>query len=779
MVLIRTLLGRPREVPVPRMTSIRALILAICLAAPAALAVSPKSVTVLPSSDGRVYSEFPAGDRPAESSPIAWSGLSGGVTNAGINAQVEGTPFSFNVCPYLTGDEDTTATLSVVTVSGDNATTEGWALSAATCATGTSNLTHDGSQDGAGRMKLRADGTGANDDDSAEFDWSFAATDPGDDGYQFPQSALGTSAESLDVVETFHNISLYWDQAGNNTTDQALCRFREKGTSTWYETMPLWYDARTIQTTSDGDSIKLEVPYGYQQFRGSILKVEPETIYQIECQTESTRLRASAEATTWDETPPEAAPTEPAASSTAQLNITTGGSASAYKVYRRTGGWTIDRNNAGDGPGGSEQHCIYVNAPYVIIDGVTCQDFQDGGVFFGPLAHDVWVINSEFTDFGIDDPNTVWGCNGSSAFLTEGDHEGGNEGIVRIVIQNNYIHTPKYDANSWDENGNGVPSQSADNRPVSTNCFLPGSSHPAGSSASDVHDTGGNWVWRYNTFGNRSADFLKMFDDGTSGGQNFSYAGDCPRDCDYYQNFFTHIWDDGHQNEGAGMNNREYENYVEYSRTCSGRAPIAIGPSYIFRNICTKGLMGPNASNPALTPPGNNGWFFKCATKPDDGLGLNDVEIGQGYTLIAHNTVYKTSGQSDGRAQSMQLDDGCGRNLYVYCNIFDTSSSMGSVNRGYWTTAEADGKSDIEDNLWGNGQTKPSADGSGTTNVSPSYDTTGNTQYTSDVYEPAAASAQIDTCDISLPNLQYGYAGSKPDRGAVERGQSRVTYGVR
>jgi hypothetical protein len=329
-------------------------------------AVPPKSVNVTPSEDGGFYLRDPDGN-PGSEVPISFAGLAGAMTNAGINNGVVGSGFSANVCPNIFGDQRDVCVLAIVPKSGDDPVTEGWAIESSCAGDDEALLTHDGGETGSGVMALSCTADTA--DESSEFAWSFAADPTPDEGYDFGGlTPTGTSAFPLDGVPTFHNISLYWKEgstgtAGNNTTNQALCRFRVKGTPTWFEAMPLRWDNRAQGTAAN------QIPYGFKEFRGSILEVASDTIYQIECLTETSLKLASVEVRTWDETPPEDTPIVPSATSNAQLTITTGGTPSAYKVYRRTGGFEIDRNNAGDGPGGGVQHCISVNAPYVIIDG--------------------------------------------------------------------------------------------------------------------------------------------------------------------------------------------------------------------------------------------------------------------------------------------------------------------------------------------------------------------------------------------------------------------------
>jgi hypothetical protein len=99
-----------------------------------------------------------------------------------------GSAYSANVRQYFSGSAAATATLSVVTVSGDNATTEGWAISSAGAG---NNLTHPGDQTGAGVLRIRGT-TGGNSVDCGVRNWSFIA--PGGTDTTAPTIPTGCTA---------------------------------------------------------------------------------------------------------------------------------------------------------------------------------------------------------------------------------------------------------------------------------------------------------------------------------------------------------------------------------------------------------------------------------------------------------------------------------------------------------------------------------------------------------------------------------------------------------
>lgn len=105
------------------------------------------------------------GSKPPGSPTLVWGSLS---VLAALTAQrTTGTSFSHNVRVYLSGTAAATATISIVQVSGDDASSEGWAISG-------NNLTHPGSGTGTGFFLLRATTEGTS-TDSEVLAWEWAA----------------------------------------------------------------------------------------------------------------------------------------------------------------------------------------------------------------------------------------------------------------------------------------------------------------------------------------------------------------------------------------------------------------------------------------------------------------------------------------------------------------------------------------------------------------------------------------------------------------------------
>ena len=241
--------------------------------------------------------------------------------------------------------------------------------------------------------------------------------------------------------------------------------------------------------------------------------LQPNTTYEVEVLTKGSRMLAATQISTWREAFPVGTTISLPTNSSSTLNITTSGTANAYRIYTAApgGSSTIDgANGISDG--------VFINASYVILRGITIRNVRNNGISIGTNAHHVVIEDNDIYNFGHKDTLSQYGCNDSAGIRTSSS--GTNFGVTNVVIQNNKIHHPNVGSNSWEDPA----------RPYSPGCGPPaGARHPAGSAAIYFKDTGGNHVIRYNEI---YSDFAHMFDDGISGGQNFSHNGDLRRDSD-------------------------------------------------------------------------------------------------------------------------------------------------------------------------------------------------------------------------------------------------------
>ena len=109
--------------------------------------------------------------------------------------------------------------------------------------------------------------------------------------------------------------------------------------------------------------------------------------------------------------------------------------------------------------------------------------------------------------------------------------------LVRITIQRNKIHDPRYGANSWSDG------------------------HPAGAQAVAFSHCGGQLVIRHNDMYSTTG---KYFNDIIGGEDNFTKVGFPNADSDIYGNKLSHAWDDAIEAEGANENVRIWGNYDDF-----------------------------------------------------------------------------------------------------------------------------------------------------------------------------------------------------------------------
>jgi len=133
------------------------------------MAISRKNLyqlTVNP--DSTFDTGWPLGNKPPGSATLDWADDLQPLIDA-IDHLTTGSTFSHDVRQYLTGTAAATATITIITVSGDNAALEGWTIGG-----GGDDLEHPGNNTGSGFFRLRA--TNAGDAvDTPPLQWAWAA----------------------------------------------------------------------------------------------------------------------------------------------------------------------------------------------------------------------------------------------------------------------------------------------------------------------------------------------------------------------------------------------------------------------------------------------------------------------------------------------------------------------------------------------------------------------------------------------------------------------------
>src|SRR5205814_7060830 len=126
-----------------------------------------------------------------------------------------------------------------------------------------------------------------------------------------PFPTLGNAS----AVTTFQSIGLYWKAMGGSTSTACTVQFRKAGAYAWKSGLDLWFDARN------------------GEYRGSLVQLSAGTDYQVKLALAGTSTAAQLTAKTWSENFPIGQTVTLPSSSSATVEITTGGSATGYVLY--------------------------------------------------------------------------------------------------------------------------------------------------------------------------------------------------------------------------------------------------------------------------------------------------------------------------------------------------------------------------------------------------------------------------------------------------------------
>jgi hypothetical protein len=181
-------------------------------------------------------------------------------------------------------------------------------------------------------------------------------------------------------------------------------------------------------------------------------------------------------------------------------------------------------------------------------------------------------------------------------------------GCSRVVVEGNWIHSPRGTANSWKDG------------------------HPAGPQGIILAETGGNNVVRYNDIiGSES----HWWNDAIESIRNRSITGGPYRDTDVYGNVLAFANDDGIELDGGQINVRSWHNWITGALCGVSCAPNRKGPSYVFRNLTARGGLA--------LPPGHEQHAVKAqprfagAARGDYRLDRGSPGIDQGCRLPGLN----------------------------------------------------------------------------------------------------------------------------------------------
>ena len=531
-----------------------------------------------------------------------------------------------------------------------------------------------------------------------------------------PTSLLNpTSADAPFAVSTYHSIGIYWSPAEASPDRQILVRFRPTGSSEWFDGLPMKY-----QPISNTELDKAT-------YRGSIVHLKPDAIYEIELALEGTSLKESLIAKTWTEDLPIGETVTFSGLTTEELTITESGTPDAYRLYDGRGA-TIDVENLYD-------HVISIHASHIIIRGFNLRGARKHiiRIFEG---ENIIIEGNDMSNWGEpDEDDSRFGANSQSAVYSK------NSDTRRVVVQRNKIHHPRTDSNSWAEKHN------EDDGGFTY--------HPQGPQAITMFNSAGNHVIRYNEIW---SDPDHYFNDVIGAGSNGSFQGFPGADSDIYGNYIANCWDDGIEAEGGGQNVRIWNNYIEECFTAIGNAPVSIGPLYVWRNI----------SGRSYSPPGSEHGEYKNLLKM--GSTASD-EWMTGHMYVFHNTIYNANDEGMGGfgSEGKTIKHTVSRNNILH--VRPTISNSIAIDRD---SEDNDFDFDLFNRNVPNGHEANGLSGMPSYVSGAGFDfasMTGNFQLTT-------GSLGYDSGEI-IPNFSdCNYTGAGPDMGAHERGWGPLLYGV-
>lgn len=322
-----------------------------------------------------------------------------------------------------------------------------------------------------------------------------------------PLAGQGAAPAKAWAVPTFESLGLYYNRPV--VRDGCRVRYRRADTTKWRDGQPLVFDPRG------------------QQYRGSLVGLTPNTVYDI--QLEAGGQSVEFQSRTLDENFPIGKTTFlPGGVSKQTLYIREGGSANAWHLITPAAGtkYVNDVFNLSD-------YNVVVEAGYVILRGLELTNARIHGVLIRKGVQHVAIEDCHITGWGRIGGAAVWGVTGGSDSGINAETGSGD-----LVIQRNLIEYPRGAANDWE------------------------SGHPNGPQGISLSDSHGGNIIRYNTV--RSTED-HGFNDGIGGEENFSFEGSPNRDSDIYGNIVSNCWDDAIESEGANMNVRIWSNYLHHT----------------------------------------------------------------------------------------------------------------------------------------------------------------------------------------------------------------------
>ncbi|OQA83165.1 MAG: hypothetical protein BWY31_02960 [Lentisphaerae bacterium ADurb.Bin242] len=346
---------------------------------------------------------------------------------------------------------------------------------------------------------------------------------------------------------------------GEPDTRSITMRFREKGSASWKEALPLVKLPVQIRAPTHGNFFGKDLkalPVRENEWRGSIVLLRENTPYELEAvlspggkilKTEFTTRNSKVRVvkTVYLDEMPKDRP----------LILEAKGTPDGWIRYTMK-----DPKAFISGMKGFSRVILVRNSEYLLLEGLTVRGGARNSIVLRDSRH-IQIVNCDIAGHApvlkqaLDDDGKylaadggkMWSC--AAVFIQDSSD---------ILVERCYIHSPAGTANPW---------------------FF---SHSSGPMAIATRSTAGGLVFRYNDL---TGSDDHRWDDAIGGGENDSPNGGFNRDGDIYGNMFALGNDDGIELDGGQSNIRCYRNRFEGMLCGISVAPCIVGPSYVFQNL--------------------------------------------------------------------------------------------------------------------------------------------------------------------------------------------------
>jgi hypothetical protein len=503
-----------------------------------------------------------------------------------------------------------------------------------------------------------------------------------------------------EAVSTFQCLGIRVRYDGGPTS-KTICRvqYRKQGDMEWRQGMDL-----------------VPCPWD-QEFRGSLFWLSSGTEYEVECQLLDAGKPLSAvrlTGVTWGEEVPVGEVRElPAGSSKAPLVIRDQGKPEAWILYRPAAGGatTIDAGREAD------QAVLFEGAAYVVLENATLRGGQRDCVNV-TKSHHIRVRRCDIAEWG--DPGTPKPGLDKGLYVDKNGrqinyHVGVrvSQGSSQAVVEDNFIHSPRGTANSWQYG------------------------HPMGPQGAVLDRTGGNNVVRNNDIVGSETHW---WNDALESISNGEVNGGPYRDTDIHGNVLAFSNDDGTELDGGQINVRYWHNWIDKALCGVSCAPNLSGPSYVFRNL----IAGLGEERDAA------GSAFKMG---------GGVKWSPGMCFLLHNTIYGKGGG----LRSVGYGSDADRGGYV---AFSRNNLFAGPGGGDVANVSADPRNDFDYDLTSRGGVSLAVGGEAhAVKETPRLQDADHADF-----RLADGSPGVDQ-GCRLPGFNDDFTGAAPDMGAFERGR--------